>query len=274
VLCDEAGKVTFLDAATGAATGEQSLGEPLKSCVVSADGLAARAPTGPSQSLLAQLSEAVRNNDPEMVTGQRLLLRELAVQDDESATKTLVDLASDPRTPPLLVSDARAALAARRNGARFMTEALGRRYDFLRDVLRAPPVGPIAQALAAMKERSAAPALAAHLFDASDTDDDLKQAAAALVVLGDASQVSALTEFFTLYRASAPTDELAQAVVNAGQALLAIGAGAGRKTVDAALSDPMTLPLVKSRLGAIVESVDAEKSLARDKAKGSGKPSK
>ncbi len=267
VLCDEQGKVTILDAATGATTGEALLGEPLKSCTVSADGLKAAAPTIPAAPLGMQLSAAVQNNDPEMVTGQRLLLRELAAQEDETATKTLVDLASDPRTAPPLVTDARSALAARRNGARFMIEALGRHYDFLKDVLRSPPVGPIAQALAAMKDKSAAPLLAAHLLDPSDSDDDIKQAAAALVEVGDVAQVPVLKEFFGLYRSSAENDEVAQAAVSAGHALLRYGGAEGRKIVDAALADPMTNATVKPRLAGIEQSLDAEKSLQADKAK-------
>lgn len=267
VLCDEQGKVTILDAATGASTGERSLGEPLKSCTVSADGLKAGAPSTPAPALGAQLSSAVQNNDPEMVTGQRLLLRELAQQEDEAATKTLIDLASDPRTAPLLVSDARSALAARRNGSRFMVEALGRHYDFLKDVLRGPPVGPMAQALASMRDKTAAPLLASHLLDPSDTDDDIKQAAAALVEVGDAAQVPILKEFFGLYRSSAENDEVAQAAVSAGHALLRYGGADGRKVVDAALADPNTNSTLKPRLAAIEQSLDAEKSLNTDKNK-------
>lgn len=267
VLCDEQGRVTILDAATGASTGDRSMGEALKSCTVSADGLKAAAPTTPAPPLTTQLSAAVQNNDPEMVTGQRLLLRELSAQEDEGSTKTLIDLASDPRTAPPLVSDARSAIAARRNGARFMVEALGRHYDFMKDVLRGPPVGPIAQALAAMKDKTAGPLLASHLLDPSDTDDDIKQAAAALVEVGDPAQVPTLKEFFGLYRSSADNDDVAQAAVSAGHALLRYGGADGRKVVDAALADPMTNATLKPRLAAIEQSLDAERSLATDKNK-------
>ena len=50
-----------------------------------------------------------------------------------------------------------------------MLESLARHYDFLKDVLRPPPVGPLADALAGMKETRAAPALVSHLFDPADT---------------------------------------------------------------------------------------------------------
>jgi outer membrane protein assembly factor BamB len=116
----------------------------------------------------------------------------------------------------------------------------------------------MAQALAAMKEKSAAPLLAAHLLDPADTDDDVKQAAAALVDLGDASEVPALKQFMTLYRASADSEGVAGAVVSAGQSLLLYGGADGRKLVDQALADPMTLDAVKSRLSAVEQQVDAQ----------------
>lgn len=267
VLCDEQGKVTVLDAATGATAAEMSLGEPVKSCAVSADAWKPGPPATPAPPVAAQLSAAVLANDPEMVSGQRLLLRELAAVEDDTATKTLVDLASAPNTAPLLLQDARSALAARRNGQRYMADALSRHYDFLKDVLRAPPVGPIAQALAAMKDKTVAPALASHLLDPADTDDDVKQAAAALVEIGDAGQVPTLKEFFSLYRASADSEDVANAAVSAGHALLKLGGADGRKVVDQALADPLTQDAVKQRLAAIEQSLDAEKSLQKDQAK-------
>ncbi len=259
VLCDEEGKVVVLDAATGGVEREISLGAPIKSCVVQADGLVP-ASAQPPPPLAQQISAALTNRDSEMVSGQRLLLRELATLDDETVTKTLVDLASNPLTAPLLIADARTGLAARRNGAKYMLEALARHYDFLHDVLLTPPVGPMAQALAAMKAKQAAPLLAAHLMDPADTDDDVRQAAAALVDLGDASQVPALKQFLTLYRASPDSEGVAAAVVSAGQALLAYGGADGRKAVDAAIADPYTYDSVKSRLTAIEQQVDAQKA--------------
>jgi outer membrane protein assembly factor BamB len=257
VLCSEDGKVVVLDAATGGVERELSLGGPIKSCVAQADGLAAQA-SQPPPPLAQQIGAALTNRDSEMVSGQRLLLRELATLQDEAVTKTLVDLASNPLTAPLLIADARVALAGRRSGAKYMLDALEHHYDFLHDVLLTPPVGPMAQALAAMKEKSAAPLLAAHLLDPTDTDDDVKQAAQALVDLGDASQVPALKQFITLYRAGAESEAVAAAVVSAGQSLLSYGGPDGRKLVDQALADPMTLEAVKSRLSAVEQQMDAQ----------------
>jgi outer membrane protein assembly factor BamB len=175
LLCDEEGKIVVLDSRTGQVSYQASFGEPIKSCVAHADTYKAAPGPGGGPALVQQISEAVSNREASLATAQRLLLRELATLPDESATKTLVDIASDPRAAPVLVTDARAALATRRNGVTYMLSALGKHYDFLRDVLMSPPVGPIADALAAMKEPKGAPLLASHLLDPADSDDDVRR---------------------------------------------------------------------------------------------------
>jgi outer membrane protein assembly factor BamB len=256
VLCDDQGKVIELYAKNGAVLGELDVGEPLKSCVVNVDAFRASGPPKDVRPLATQLSEAIELNDLTLTTAQKLLLRELAAVDDEEATKTLVDVASDPRTSPDLIGDARTALANRRNGARFMETALERHYDHMKDVLRAPPVGPMAQALAAMKEKPAAPLLAAHLLDPADTADDVKLTAAALAALGGPAELATMRQFFGMYRASAEDEDVAAAVVSIGEALMALDGKAGRAMVDAAIKDAMTAPYVKERLDAIAKAHD------------------
>jgi outer membrane protein assembly factor BamB len=249
VLCDEQGKITTLDAKTGSVLSEADLGEQVESCTVSIDGLAASGNPADVKPLAQQLADAVTADDPQLVVAQKLLLRELASVEDDTATKTLVDLASDPRTSPDLLGGARTALANRRNGASYMEAALAKHYDFLKDVLRAPPVGPMAQALGAMKEKAAAPLLAAHLLDTADTDDDVKQAAAALAVVAGPDQLTALRQFFGMYRASAENDDIASAVVSVGQALLTLNEAA--RVADAA-KDDTTVSYAKERLQALL----------------------
>lgn len=257
VLCDEQGKVTELDAKTGGVLSEADLGEPVEACVVNVDGEHLHGTPADAKPLADQLASAVLADDPQLVEAQKLLLRELSSLEDETATKTLVDLASDPRTSPDLLVVARKALAARRNGASYMEAALERHYDYLHDVLRPPPVGPIAQALGAMKERGAASLLAAHLLDPADTDDDVKDAAAALAVVAGADQLPTLRQFFAMYRATAADDDIAAAVVSVGQALLALEDETGRAVVAAAAKDPATVDYARERLEALLASQPA-----------------
>ena len=106
----------------------------------------------------------------------------------------------------------------------------------------------VADALAGMRETSAAPLLAAHLLDPADSEDDLKRAAAALVVLAGPSEVPTMRQFFGMYRASAEDDDVADAVVSIGKALLATSDHAARADVEAAIDDPMTVPSAKEGL--------------------------
>lgn len=252
LLCDEEGKVVVLDGRTGQVSFQASLGEPIKSCVAHADTYKAPPAPGGAPSLAQQIAVAVSSREASLATAQRLLLRELGTLQDESATKTLIDIASDPRAAPVLIADARAAIATRRNGATYMLTALGRHYDFLRDVLASPPVGPIADALAAMKESKGAPLLASHLLDPADNDDDVRRAAGALATLATKDELPPLRQFFTMYRGTAESDEVGLAVASAAEAILRLDPKDGRVLVEHATKDPTTVAIARARLEALL----------------------
>jgi outer membrane protein assembly factor BamB len=256
VLCDEQGRVTGLDAVTGGIDFEADLGERVKACIVNADAWHPTRAPAETKTLTAQLGDALLANDLQLVPMQKVFLHDIAGAPDDTATKVLVDLASDPRTSPDLIPDARLALANRKNGAKFMEAALERHYDYLKDVLRAPPVGPLAHALAVMKDTAAAPLLASHLLDPADTDDDVMQAAAALVVVAGPAEVPALRQFFGMYRATAPTDEVSAAVVSVGQALATLDPSA-RGQLEAASQDETTVSYARDRLSDALKAVPA-----------------
>jgi outer membrane protein assembly factor BamB len=253
ILCDDQGKAVALDQKTGGTVAELDLGEPVKTCVVNADTYRATGTPKDAKPLPLQLADAVRAEDAQLATAQKMLLRELASLDDESVTKTLVEVVSDPRTTPEMAAASRLALAARRNGTGYMEAALERHYDYMKDVLVSPPVAPLAQALGAMKDKRAAAPLAAHLLDPADSDDDVKQAAAALAVVAGPAELPALRQFFAMYRASAANDDVADAVVSVGRALLAVEPKTGRAIVDAAANDAMTVPHVQEGLRSLLD---------------------
>ncbi len=259
VTCDEDGKVTSFDAKSGGILTETTFGEPIQSCVVFLDSYK---PTGsaPAQGTLSeQISTAVTNREATLATAQRLLLRELATLPDESATKTLVDLARDPRTPPVVEKDARTALAQRRTGAQYMLTALTKHYDFLGDVLVSPPVGPMAEALAAMKEPKASSSLAPYLTDPNITDDDVKRVAAAMLVSATTSDLPQLRTFFMMYRSASESEDMAIATATVGQTILKLDPKDGRALLTDAAKDPFTTVSVKNKLEAILA---AEQSTA------------
>ncbi|HKQ70523.1 MAG TPA: PQQ-binding-like beta-propeller repeat protein, partial [Polyangiaceae bacterium] len=140
-LCDTDGNVTLISVATGATLSVASLGRKITSCAVEAESLhpppdVASAKAGP---LVDQIAGAIDVAENEMIAMHKVLLRELGKLDDPKATKALLDLSSDPRSPPALAADIETALATRRTGGQYMIDALARHYDFLKDVLRPPP---------------------------------------------------------------------------------------------------------------------------------------
>lgn len=253
-LCDENGDVRFVDGKTGALAGQVSLGKKVQSCVVQADGITKTAPaTAP---LSAQLVEAVALRDSEHVTIQKLLLAELAAQPDEAVTKALLDLATDARTAPVLLEDARAAIAKRTTGIDPMLAALSKHYDYLANVLIAPPVGPIADAMAKANEKRAAPLLASHLLDPANGVSDIQHAAQALSTLATPAELPALKTFFAHYRGVAEDEALVPAVASVAQALIRLGA---KDLVTAAAADPYTKDVVKAQLQALLKGPAAPK---------------
>ena len=252
VTCDSRGKITMLDAHDGTVVLEHDLGDEVRSCVVHVDGLKTPAGARTSRPLAEQIAAALTDGDAQLATAKRVLLREMAAMQDEIATKVLVDLATDPRTGPPLDTDAKSALAGRRTGAKYMLPALARHYDYLKDVLRPPPIGPLARALSAMKDKSASALLASHLLDPANADGDVQQVAEALEALGDESQVPAMKQFFVLYHAAADGDPIEAAVVIVARGLMKMGGKDGRALIDRALRDPMTSEAVKGKLQGLV----------------------
>jgi outer membrane protein assembly factor BamB len=251
VFCDNAGDVWFTDARAGGASGKVSLGQPLRACIVNAGSFHV-AQSSENGDLTAQITQAIELRETQMATIQRFLLRELGTnENDPHVTKTILDLASDARTQPEVLEEARHLLAARRNGVDYMLEALARHYDFLSDVLRPPPVGPLADALAAVGERKAAPLLAAHLNDPANSPNDVRHAAHALIKLATPEELSAIKTFFSLYHATADQDDLVAAAVDTARILVQLGGAEGAAVVERAARDPLTSPGVREALASL-----------------------
>src|SRR6185369_944992 len=125
-------------------------------------------------------------------------------------------------------------------------------YDFVSGVLLPPPVGPLADALAASAETRAAPLLAKHLNDPANSADDVAHAARALAKLATSAEYEDLRTFFALYRATADDEALVAAVVSSAEALLRIGGADGRAVVERAAQDPLTQNDVRRALPTVL----------------------
>jgi len=255
VLCGADGKALLLSS-RGSTLSSADLGSPLRACVVEASSLDAAAGDDPG-ALAEQIDRALSILDPEMAAAQAFLVGELGRLPDASVTKTLIDLTTSSRMPPDIRTRARDLLALRRSGPELMLAALERRYDFLSGELLPPPVGPLADALAAMNERRAAPLLARHLNDPSTDSADVARAARALVVLATPAELPGLRTFFALYRATADEPALVQAVASVAAAMIRVGGSEGRALVERAARDPLTQPDVAKELSTLTPAEGA-----------------
>jgi hypothetical protein len=247
VFCDEAGQVHLYDAEGGSAEGPK-LGQKLVGCTVGAGALRV---TGQARgSLAAQIEQSFTRMDPDMASAEALLIKELGKLEDPAVTRILISLADEQRVPPAQRQAARILLAKRKNGTEDMLKALERHYDFVTGAAP-PPVGPLADALAGLRDSRAAAPLARHLNDPANSMDDIVRAARALEVLATSAEQRELTTFFALYRATADDPALVSAVLSVGTALLRVGGSAGRATVERAVADPLTQPEVQRGLAAL-----------------------
>lgn len=249
-VCDTSGKVTLLSEQGGDA-GSADLGARLTACTVDVTQLRLQQAQPPA-ALADQIGRALSELTPDMAVAQKLLVDELVKLEDPRVTKILIDLTSSAKIPPDLRAEARKLIATRRTGKEYMLAALERHYDYLSDVLLPPPLGPLADALAAMNEASATPLLARHLNDPANEMADVERAAVALGRLATPAEYEDLRTFFALYRATADEPSLVNAVVAIGGALVRVGGAPGKALVERAAQDPLTQPEVKRGLTALL----------------------
>ena len=120
--------VSLLDDA-GNASGSLALGASLSACVVQAAPWTA-GPGKPERSLTDQIAAVIQASDADLAPAQRILLADLARLADPKATEVLIRLASDARTVPVILRDARALLATRKSGAEYMLKSSGASLRF------------------------------------------------------------------------------------------------------------------------------------------------
>jgi PQQ-like domain len=254
-ICDASGKVSLVSEKGGDA-GSADLGARLTACTVDVTGLSLDEAQPPAP-LAEQIGQALGDLTPDMAVAQKLLVDELTKLDSPLVTKILIDLTSSAKIPPDLRAAARKLIATRRSGKEYMLAALERHYDYVSDVLLPPPLGPLADALAAMNEVSATPLLARHLNDPANEMADVERAAIALGKLATPAEYEDLRTFFALYRATADEPSLVNAVVAIGGALLRIGGPQGKTVVERAAQDPLTQVDVKRGLTALLAPASA-----------------
>lgn len=245
VFCDEAGKLWSTGSTGGAPAELGDLGSKLIACTVQANQTAESAAA--PEPLAQQVQKVFENNLPSLASAYAFIVEELPKIEDPLVTKILIDLIENPRTVPSIAKRARQLLSGQRIGEQYMLAALKRHYDFLSGN-RPPPVGPLADALAALGSKQAAPLLAKQLNDPANEAGDTQKVAKALHELAGASELDELKTFFALYRATAAEPNLAGAVILVAETMIRVGGEDGRALVKQAAFDPLTQQSIRSGL--------------------------
>lgn len=254
-VCDEAGRVHWLGGADGVRIRRWRLmgrGDGrglLKSCSLNA-GQVPAAPPEPNAAtvapLIQQLAEVAGLEDPGLLEVRRLLYAELAARREPEATQALIALASGPTASLGLRAEARDLLARRRSGVRFMLATLATPVP-LSSPSSLPPLGALADALAALRSTEAAPLLAVHLNQPGYPLSERTRAARALRSLASADQYDELLLFFDLHRAVAHADGAEAARIVAATLMRVDGARA-RRDLGLRRRDPLVVPQLRDVL--------------------------
>lgn len=257
VVVDKGGNVKLLAAANGAVVKSFSLGKPALSADVFADTISIGAGSAPG--LSEQIKVAATTKDDRLSTAQVYLLDQAAAVPDEESTVTVLEVADSERAVSALKDAARKAIAMRTNGADAMIKMLGRHADFLKGT-RTPPVGPMAKALANMKDKRAAAPLLAQLMDPALPQIDLQDTAEGVAALADKEHLPDLKKFINMYRGSSSGNmKLSDAVGAIASAVIRIDGDKGREWVSATAKDPLTDADIRSTLTKVVDVATPKK---------------
>jgi len=257
VVVDKGGNVKLLSAKDGAVAKTFSLGKPALSADIFADTISIGGGSAPA--LAEQIKVATTLKDDRLSTAQVYFLEQAAAVPDEETTAVLLEVADSERAAQSIRDAARKAIAARTNGAAAMIKMLARHADFLKGT-RTPPVGPMAKALAAMKEKKAAGPLLDQLMDPALPQIDLQDTAEGIAVLADKEHLESLKKFINMYRGSASGNmKLSDAIGAIASAIIRIDGDKGKEWVTATAKDSLTDADIRSTLNKVVELATPKK---------------
>jgi outer membrane protein assembly factor BamB len=252
-LCDSDGNLTFLEERTGLVSQTLSFKQKIESCVLSSDGFSRANSQRENEALTDQVTTALLVQLPEIIGIQHFLIEQLKTNSSALSTYTLIQLASNPHIPTYLHQHIRLALAARRTGKKYLLDALKNPYDYLENRTPAPPVGPIAQALMTMDTPQLSPLLLRHINDPATELEDLKQLAEVLFYVVRPEDLTELESFFQIYRCTATVPLLQDTVVEIARSILKVSTTSGKQLISFAAQDPLTQPLLRPRLIALLK---------------------
>ncbi|MGE0787092.1 MAG: PQQ-binding-like beta-propeller repeat protein [Sandaracinaceae bacterium] len=203
--------------------------------------------------LAEQLLSVAQSTDARLVPARAFAVRALASLEDPSVTEHLLALCDDRSLPSDLHTASCASLGARSLGSDAVLRGLRRHAAFLDDTT-APPVGALASAAARMNERGAVPLLVAHLSDPATASSDIAPIADALAALADRSASRSLEDFLWLYHADVEDDAFERGLIAVARAIVTLSGPPGREVVREVIDAPFTPMSLRGSLNDLLEA--------------------
>ncbi|MFK7992311.1 MAG: PQQ-binding-like beta-propeller repeat protein [Sandaracinaceae bacterium] len=220
---------------------------------------------GAAPSVGEQLAAAAENTDARLVPARLFAVSALSVLEGADVTARLIGLCDNNALPGPVQEEACAAVSTRADGAEPMLAALSRQASFLEGTT-VPPVGALAQLAATLGEQRAVAPLIEHLEHPSTPTAALVPLADALSALGDDSALPALRAFLWLYHTEPADDELAQGMGAVARAVVHLdddeGVALVQSVADAPFTDATSQGALNEVLNEAAEQAAAEEAAA------------
>jgi hypothetical protein len=251
------GIVTFVGAQSGSEEWSAEIGVRIRSVTFSFGGLQPperRAAEPPD--VRQRLQEVIFDPDNRLLPVRNFALRLLTRIEDPEVTQDLLQVTSREGIPEQLRETAAQELASRESGAAFLIDALSVHHDFLSRA-RPVPLIIVAPTLVRMDSREAVPALLEHLIDHETSLPELREVAAAISALGDASVVGPLRDFLVRYHKDSAFAENTEALNVMVDGLLRHGHIEERELLEGMQADPATLAPLREHVAQAIAALDA-----------------
>jgi outer membrane protein assembly factor BamB len=261
---DSTGHLGFLSAKKGEKLWETTSGVNSIAIQLRLDPVSQFSSNGESlkpEELRKQLMVAANDPDARLVPVRVLVVGIIASLQDSESTANLIELCDSRETTEQVKKAACDALAKREIGPDQVLTALNRHASFL-DGTTAPPVGPLAQAAANLKEKKAVGPLLAHLNDPNTRARDLPQLVDALKKLQDPAAIEPLTDFLKLYHADESDEYLIEALGKSADALVALSGPACIEVLKDVADDSMGSDIVRERARVALSILEKQKTAA------------
>ena len=203
--------------------------------------------------LIEELVAIVGDPDRRYRKVKLFALDQLSLLKDPRVAEGLVRVVSERRLDPDVYQKVAEVLvsAPSRDSLALYLKVLSERYDYIKGS-KSHAVDIMAQALGAISSPEAVDTLLAHLGDHHTPVEALDEIARALTQIGDKRAVPHLKRFLLMYRADNVMSANTRALIEAGRALLVLGAAEERQIVDFVAKDSRSLPALREGLSSLL----------------------